>query len=285
MKRGIKKIKIKFDSSDNRLKKLRAEIQKSIPLNNDAFMVFAKSKKFCQEFLRVILQDKKLVVISNNIQVVLPSAFNKSVRLDMLCRLKDGSIVNVEIQLTKEIFHGKRIFNYASKIRVADLNKGERHRDARNIIIIYLTEKDIFKKGSTVYKVDMNIVSDQGEKISKWEPGLSVYYINTEGLTNKTINEYLKLFKDKTTINKKYKVTSEIKKDLYSKGGQVMSKEVKAILDAERAEGIEEGIVWNFQVIVGLFQNLTVLQSFISTVLNKKQNQQLYFQSKVISIQ
>ena len=241
MKKTINRTKIDNNSS-KRLKKLRQEIKKSIPLKNDAFMVFAKSKKFCQEFLRVILQDNKLVVISNSIQEVLPSAFNKSVTLDMLCRLKDGSIVNVEIQLTKEKFHAKRIFNYASKIRVADLGKGELHKEARNIIIIYLTEKDIFGKGSTVYEVEMNIVSDQGNMISSWEPGLSVYYVNTEGLTNKTINEYLKLLKDKTTINKKYKITSDIKKDLYGKGGQIMSKEVQAILDAERAEGREEGI-------------------------------------------
>ena len=53
MKRTKKDTKINTDSSNNRLKKLRLEIQKSIPLNNDAFMVFAKSKKFCQEFLRV----------------------------------------------------------------------------------------------------------------------------------------------------------------------------------------------------------------------------------------
>ena len=111
------------------------------------------------------MQDKKLIVISNSIQAVLPSAFNKSVRLDMLCRLKDGSIVNVEIQLTNEKFHAKRIFNYASKIRVADLGKGESHKDVKNIIIIYLTEKDIFGKGSTVYEVEMSVVSDQGRKI------------------------------------------------------------------------------------------------------------------------
>ena len=167
MKITKKAVKINTNNSNSRLKKLRQEIQKSIPLKNDAFMVFARSKKFCQEFLRVILQDKKLVVISNSIQAVIPSAFNKSVRLDMLCRLKDGSIVNVEIQLTNESFHAKRIFNYASKIRVADLGKGESHKDVKNIIIIYLTEKDIFGKGSTVYEVDMNIVSDQGEKIKK----------------------------------------------------------------------------------------------------------------------
>ena len=82
------------------IKKLRKITRKQIPLSNDVFMIFAMNKKFCQEFLRVILQDKKLVVIKNNIQKHLPNVFSKSVVIDMLCILGNGSIVNVEIQLT-----------------------------------------------------------------------------------------------------------------------------------------------------------------------------------------
>lgn len=57
--------------------RLQELLRSQIPLNNDVFMVFANSKRFCQEFLRVILQDKKLVVIDNEIQKYLPSTFNK----------------------------------------------------------------------------------------------------------------------------------------------------------------------------------------------------------------
>ena len=87
----------------------------------------------------------------------------------------------------------------------------------------------------------MNIVSDQNEQISKWDAGLKVYYVNTEGLTNKNINEYLKMLTDKTTINKKYKQTTIIKSELYKLGGVTMSKEMRAILDSEREEGRVEG--------------------------------------------
>ena len=189
-------------------------------------MVFAKSKKFCQEFLRVILQDKKLIVLENDVQKYLPSAFSKNMVLDMLCRLGDGSIVNVEIQLINEKEHAKRIFTYASKIKS------------------YLIEK-----GSTVYEVEMNIVSDQKEKIGKWDAGVKVYYINTKGLTNKNINEYLKLLTDKTTISKKYKETSAIKKELFELGGATMSKEMRAILNSERAEGMQQGML---KVLLGM---------------------------------
>ena len=102
MRGTSKKVKIQVSKNDERLKKL---VQSQIPLSNDVFMIFAKSKKFCQEFLRVILQDKKLVVLENDIQKHLPSAFSKSMVLDMLCRLGDSSIVNIEIQLTNEKGH------------------------------------------------------------------------------------------------------------------------------------------------------------------------------------
>ena len=49
-------------------------------------------------------------------------------------------------------------------------------------------------------------------------------------------NEYLKLLTDKTTLNKDYKITSDIKKGLYEKGGEGMSNELRAIIDEEREE-------------------------------------------------
>ena len=222
-------------------KKYKKLIKSSLPIKNDVFMIFAKNKKFCQEFLRVILQDKKLIVLENDIQKYLPAAFNKYVTVDMLCRLGDGSIVNVEIQLTKEKDHARRIFTYASKIKNYLTEKGTKYKDLKDIIEIYLTVDDIFKKGSTVYEVKMDIVSDQDEVIGKWMPGLKVYYVNTKGLTNKNINEYLKLLTDKTTLSDKYKITSNIKKEAYEIGGATMSKELMEIFDGVRAEGKAEG--------------------------------------------
>ena len=230
---------VKPSKNDKRLRKL---LKSQIPLSNDVFMVFATNIKFCQEFLRVILQDNELVVIENDIQKYLPSAFSKNMVLDMLCRLGSGSIVNVEIQLENEKGHARRIFSYASKIKSYLSEKGKKYKDLKDIIVIYLTKKDIFKKGSTIYEVEMNIVSDQKEKIGKWDAGLKVYYVNAKGLTNKNINEYLKLLTDKTTINKKYKETSAIKKELFELGGATMSKEMQKILSDERAEGRAEGM-------------------------------------------
>lgn len=88
----------------------------------------------------------------------------------------------------------------------------------------------------------MNIVSDQNETIGKWNCGLKVMYINTEGITNKNINEYLKLLTDRTTYNDKYKEISTVKKEIFTQGGDSMRPEwLQKIFDEEREEGIEQG--------------------------------------------
>ena len=122
------------------------------------------------------------------------------------------------------------------------MEKGAKYRNIKDTIVIYLTKEDIFHKGSTVYEVDMNVVSDRGKIVEKWESGMKVYYVNTEGLTNKTINEYLKILLDKTTYNKKYKVTSETKRDLFEKGEVKMSNEFRKLLVREKRQGIKQGI-------------------------------------------
>ena len=261
------------NSEQNYISRLNRIIKSQIPLNNDVFMIFAKNKKFCEEFLRVILQDKKLIVVDNEIQKYLPSAFSKNIVLDMLCKLKDGSIVNVEIQLSKEKEHAKRIFTYASKIKSYLTEKGKKYKNIKDVIVIYLTKEDIFKKRSTVYEVEMNVKTDRDKIVEKWDCGLKVYYVNTEGLTNKTINEYLKILTDKTTVNRKYKETSEIKESLYKTGGASMSKAMSEVIEDIRMESRDEWL--NKGREEGMQQGIE--QGSISVVLNM-------FKQKLIDI-
>ena len=89
----------------------------------------------------------------------------------------------------------------------------------------------------------MNIVSDQKEIIEKWNSGLNVMYINTEDITNRNINEYLKLLTDRTTYDDKYKEISTAKKEIFTQGGDSMRPEwLQKIFDEEREEGREQGI-------------------------------------------
>ena len=46
----------------------------------------------------------------------------------------------------KEKFHAKRILNYVSKIRVADLGKGELHKEARNTKLLVVLRRTCIAK-------------------------------------------------------------------------------------------------------------------------------------------
>ena len=159
-----------------------------------------------------------------------------------MCLLSDGRLVCVEIQLYEEKAHAKRIMTYTSGLIKTMCDRGDDYKTIKDVIVIYLTEKDIFKKGSTVYNVEMNIISDRNEKIDTWDAGFKVYYINTEGLTNKTINEYLHLLKDSKSTNVKYPAITETKNLLTEFGGVKMSERLREIFSDEMNNAKEEGI-------------------------------------------
>ena len=101
---------------DNVFENLMEYVKNLRPIDNDAFKVFATYKSFCQEFLRVVLQDPNLIVLENEVQKFLPNFFFKENVLDLLCMLSDGRIVCVEIQLYDEKSHAKRIMTYTSGV-------------------------------------------------------------------------------------------------------------------------------------------------------------------------
>ena len=85
----------------------------------------------------------------------------------------------------------------------------------------------------------MNIVSDKGDNVGKWDCGLRILYINCEGATNDNIKEYLDLLIKNEILNKKYKITSSIKESLFENGGDVVMK--KSIFQEYMNQCIKEG--------------------------------------------
>lgn len=68
------------------------------PIDDVFFEVLARNPLVCQEMLRTILEDDKLMVASVVTQSDERNIYGRSVRLDTLCTLGDGAKVNVEVQ-------------------------------------------------------------------------------------------------------------------------------------------------------------------------------------------
>ncbi|MCI8428048.1 MAG: hypothetical protein HFJ03_11075, partial [Lachnospira sp.] len=73
-------------------------LQEQRPIDDVLFEVLASDKDFCQEILRVILEDEALIVEEVEVQKEEKNLVGRSVRLDALCILGDGTLCNVEVQ-------------------------------------------------------------------------------------------------------------------------------------------------------------------------------------------
>lgn len=82
------------------------------PMDDALFQKMAENKDFCQEsqeILQVILNNKKLVVLSTNSQFATKNLQGRSCMLDAKCQLEDGRIVNIEVQRADDDDHQRRV--------------------------------------------------------------------------------------------------------------------------------------------------------------------------------
>ena len=80
------------------------------PIDDVFFEVLARNVSVCQEMLRTILEDYSLVVTSVITQSDERNLYGRSVRLDALCTLGNGTKVNVEVQRSDNDNHLKRAY-------------------------------------------------------------------------------------------------------------------------------------------------------------------------------
>lgn len=134
-------------------------------LIDDAFFeTLADDRAFCQEILRVILSDKKLVVEDVIVQNSKRNLYGRSVRLDALCTLGNGTKCNIEVQRSNNDNHLKRVRYNAASIAVVDSQRGDKFRELEDLYVVYISEFDVFHGGYTKYHVD-SVVRETGKKV------------------------------------------------------------------------------------------------------------------------
>ena len=86
----------------------KAKVREFRPIDDVFFEVLAQSPAVCQEMLRTILEDDDLVVTSVITQSDERNLYGRSVRLDALCQLGDGTKCNIEVQRSDNDNHLRR---------------------------------------------------------------------------------------------------------------------------------------------------------------------------------
>ena len=119
------------------------------PIDDAFFETLADDRAFCQEILRVILSDKKLVVEDVIVQNSKRNLYGRSVRLDALCTLGNGTKCNIEVQRSNNDNHLKRVRYNAASIAVVDSQRGDKFRELEDLYVVYISEFDVFHGGYT----------------------------------------------------------------------------------------------------------------------------------------
>jgi len=204
---------------------------------DDFFEVLAQNREVCQEILRVILEDDALIVNDVTTQADERNLYGRSVRLDALCTLGNGTKCNIEVQRSDNDNHLKRARFNAASITVKDSNPGDRFEDVIELYIVYITEFDFLKGNRTIYHVE-KVLRETGDVV---DDGLYEIFVNTVIDDGTDIAELMACFTKKEVKNPKFPaLSSEVKRLKETEGGaQAVCEVMQKYIKEERLEKIQ----------------------------------------------
>ena len=202
------------------------------PIEDAVFRKMAESIEFCEEILRVFLQEPKLRVVSNHSQHSVTSIEGRSVILDAYCELEDGRKVNVEVQNANNTDHQRRVRYYSSVLTTSLMKKGDSFDKVPNICIVYVCNFDIFRLNKSLYVIKRIIDKTEVEL----DNGLQEIYISPVN-DGSLIAELMRVFIESDVYNLKFPVTSEMKFRFNRETkGEKMTEALRGVYEALREE-------------------------------------------------
>ena len=216
-----------------------ARIQKANLLSNEFMTVALQDIPACQHVLRVITGISDLVVKEVRTQYRISKLYSHDAILDILAEDKEGRLYNIEIQRSGTLDHARRVRFYGAMVDSEFLQKGKEYAKMPEVRIIYISEKDIWKKKQTVYKVKKVFENTN----DLYEDGIEITYINAEINDGSKIAKLMEYFKK---ADPKDMSQGDLSKRIHflkcEEGGHSIMREIlDDILWEEKREGRREG--------------------------------------------
>lgn len=209
------------------------------------FTKAAEDKEFCQEVLRTICGDSGLVVVENRTQHRMHNLRGRSVVFDALCKLKNGTLVNIEVQKANIDDYQKRARYHGAVLSANITKKSTKFKDVPSIVIVFITNFDLFRKGFALYHID-RVLRETGEIV---ENGLSEIYVNATVKDGSNVSELMRIFVNLKAYNDKlFPVVSGVKK--YYKETEEGENIMCAITEEVFAKGEAKGILRSIKNLV-----------------------------------
>lgn len=236
------------------IEKFRPEIVETVKkynlIDDVMFTQAVKDKEFCQEVLRTICEDPELVVVENIAQYNVNNLVGHSVVLDAICKLKDGTLVNIEVQKSNVDDYKRRARYHEAVLSANFTPKNNKYKDVvPSIIIIFIMNFDFFKNGCALYHID-KVVRETGEI---FDNGLSEIYVNAKAKDGSDVSELMRIFVDSKAYNEEmFPAVSGVKRHYKEnkEGVQDMCELTEKLAKNYEARGKAEGILFNIKNIM-----------------------------------
>ena len=206
------------------------------PIDDLMFSKMAESKEFCEEILRVILDDDKLIVTENIPQCKVENLHGRSIIMDAKCVTGDGRHINIEVQKADNDDHLRRVRYNGSVLTTNITETGTKFEFVPDVCVIFISAFDMFRSGLPLYHVK-KVVMETGQVV---EDGLTEIYANAVIDNGSKFSKLMKVFTENDTYNTdEFPVTSEIKARFkFDEGGAIKMDET---LQRWKEEWISEG--------------------------------------------
>ncbi len=146
------------------IQKERIRIVQGLNLFSDVFMsVVLNDTEACQHVLRVLLEDKDLVVKRVKTQYRISRIASRDVQLDVLAEGSDDRLYTAEIQRKDTLDHARRTRFHEAMVDSEYLSKGRDFHDLPEVYVIYISETDLWKRGAASCRVERNFVEGKEE--------------------------------------------------------------------------------------------------------------------------
>ena len=215
--------------------KIREDAKKLNPIDDLMFRKMAEDKEFCQEILRVILEDSKLIVLEAIPQWAGTNLQGRSVILDAKCVKGDGTQVDIEVQKADDDDHQRRVRYNGAILTTNIADPGIKFENVHYVCVVFISKFDIFEGNLSLYHVD-RIVRETGNVVDN---GFEEVYVNAKIKNNSDVSQLMKVFVEDNAYNSKFPKTSEGKRRYKeTEGGlNVMCEIMEKIAKEERSEG------------------------------------------------
>ena len=234
--------------------KIREEARKLNPIDDLMFRKLAEDKEFCEEILRVILEDEELVVMETIPQWTGTNLMGRSVILDAKCVTGDGRQINVEVQKADDDNHQKRVRYNGAVLTTNVMEPGKKFEHVPDVCVVFISRFDVFDGNHPLYHID-RVVRETGKVVDN---GFREVYVNAGVRDGSRVSRLMEIFVKDSVYDEHFPKTTEGKKRYKeTEGGlNVMCEIMERIAKEEREEGREEGRKESLREFAGKLRNM-----------------------------